>query len=101
MGFLDDAKKQLTKAVDDHGDKIRDGLDKAGDVADKKTKGKYTDQIAKGKTAATGALDKLDGKKDDFAEERPRPSPPPRPPSKPGPGVSDPGTPTDPTGPTG
>ena len=51
MGFLDDAKKQLTKAVDEHGDKIRDGLDKAGDVADKKTKGKYTDQIAKGKTA--------------------------------------------------
>ena len=101
MGFLDDAKKKLTKAVDDHGDKIRDGLDKAGDLADKKTKGKYTDKIAQGKTAATGALDKLDGKQDDFAEQRPKPSPPPRPPSKPGPGVSDPGTPTDPTGPTG
>ena len=101
MGFLDDAKKQLTKAVDDHGDKIRDGLDKAGDAVDKKTQGKYTDKIAKGKTAATGALDKLDGKKDDFAEERPKPSPPRHPPSKPGPGVSDPGAPTDPTGPTG
>ncbi len=70
MGFLDDAKKKLTKAVDDHGDKIRDGLDKAGDAVDKKTKGKYTDKIAKGKTAAEGALDKLDGKNDDFGPDK-------------------------------
>ena len=28
MGFLDKAKKQLTDAVDKHGDKIGDGLDK-------------------------------------------------------------------------
>ena len=76
MGFLDDAKKQLTKAVDDHGDKIRDGIDKAGDAVDKKTQGKYTDKIARSKTAATGVLDKLGGK-------------------------NDPGPPTGPTGPTG
>ena len=76
MGFLDDAKKQLAKVVDDHGDKIRDGIEKAGDVVDEKTQGKYTDKIARGKSAATGVLDKLDGK-------------------------NHPGAPTDPTGPTG
>ena len=30
MGFLDDAKAKLTDAVDSQGDKIADGLDKAG-----------------------------------------------------------------------
>ena len=29
MSFLDKAKAQLTKAVDDHGDKIATGIDKA------------------------------------------------------------------------
>jgi hypothetical protein len=28
MGFLDDAKSKLTKADDDHGDKISAGIDK-------------------------------------------------------------------------
>lgn len=69
MGFLDDAKEQLEKAVDDHGDKIREGLDKAGSVIDEKTQGKYSDKIAQGKSAAEGALDKLDGKKDDFGPD--------------------------------
>ncbi len=45
-------RSSSTKAVDDHGDKIRDGIDKAGDVIDKKTQGKYTDKIARSKTAA-------------------------------------------------
>ena len=45
MGFLDDAKAKLTDAVDKHGDKIADGLTKAGDAVDKKTGGKYTEHI--------------------------------------------------------
>ena len=45
MGFLDDAKKKLGDAVDKHGDKIGDGLDKAAKLADEKTKGKYSDKI--------------------------------------------------------
>ena len=45
MSFLDEAKAKLSTAVDDHGDKIADGIDKAGDVADEKTGGKYADKI--------------------------------------------------------
>ena len=37
MGLFDNAKDKLTKAVDQHGDKIERGLDKAGEFADRKT----------------------------------------------------------------
>ncbi len=66
MGFLDDAKKKLTDAVDTHGDKISDGLDKAGRALDEKTGGKHTDKIQQGLDKAKGALDDLDGKSDDL-----------------------------------
>lgn len=69
MGFLDNAKDKLTKAVDQHGDKIAKGLDKAGELADKKTKGKYSDKIEGGLGKAKGALDNLDGKNDDIKDE--------------------------------
>jgi hypothetical protein len=64
MGFLDKLKKQATKAVDQHGDKVADGIDKAAGVVDKKTKGKYSDKIDTGRGKAKDALDKLDGKND-------------------------------------
>jgi hypothetical protein len=64
VGFLDKLKKQATKAVDQHGDKIADGLDKAAQTVDKKTKGKYSDRITTGQEKAKDALDKLDGRKD-------------------------------------
>ena len=60
MGFLDDAKKKLGKAVDEHGDKIGDGLDKAGDVIDKKTGGKHKGTIAAGVDRA-GASERQHG----------------------------------------
>ncbi|WP_341928208.1 Rv0909 family putative TA system antitoxin [Nocardioides psychrotolerans] len=66
MGFLDDAKKKLTKAVDQHGDKIASGIDKAAAAADKKTGGKHSDKIAKATTKAKDGLDKLDKKNDDL-----------------------------------
>ncbi len=65
MGFFDRFKSQATKAVDDHGDKIKDGLDKVGDVVNDKTSGKHGDKIDSAKTQAADALDKLDGKNDD------------------------------------
>ena len=71
MGFLDKAKGKLTEAVDKHGDKISDGLDKAGALADKKTGGKYGDKIATGVDKAKGALDGLDGKDDDISNPKP------------------------------
>jgi hypothetical protein len=67
MGFLSDIKAKLTKAVDSQGDKIGDGLDKAGDMVDKKTDGKYGDKIDTGVDKAKDALDNLDGKNDDIA----------------------------------
>ena len=64
MGFLDDAKKKLGDAVDKHGDKINEGLDKAGKrhrrarpVASTATRS--TPALAKTKDA----LENLDGKK--------------------------------------
>ncbi len=43
MGLLDKAKKLVTK----HEDKIDEGVEKAGDLVDHKTKGKHADTIDK------------------------------------------------------
>ncbi len=43
MGFLDDAKK----LVSEHDEQVDDAIEKAGDLADDKTGGKYADQIDK------------------------------------------------------
>ena len=66
MGILDNFRKKATKAVDDHGDKIAKGIDKAAGAADTRTQGKYTGQLGKGQQAAKDALDRLDGRKDDI-----------------------------------
>jgi hypothetical protein len=71
MSFLDKAKEKLSKAVDDHGDKIARGIDKAGAFANEKTGGKHADKIDQATGKARDALDSLDGKNDDI------PPPPP------------------------
>ena len=71
MSFMDKAKAKLTEAVDQHGDKIAQGIDKAGGMASKKTGGKHDAHIAKGSAAAKDALDKLDGKNDDIPDTKP------------------------------
>lgn len=43
MGLFSKAKK----AVKDHGDKVADGVDKATDVVDDKTGGKFSDKLDK------------------------------------------------------
>jgi MT0933-like antitoxin protein len=48
MGFLDDAKK----FIDEHDDQVDQAIEKAGDVVDDKTGGKYADQIDKAQDAA-------------------------------------------------
>ncbi|WP_028473924.1 antitoxin [Nocardioides alkalitolerans] len=73
MGFADKLKgaveqartkagPKLADAVDKHGDKVTGGIEKAGAFADKKTKGKYSDKIAKGTTKAREGIEKLDKK---------------------------------------
>ncbi len=60
------------------------GIDKAADLADKKTKGKHAGQIDTGVAAAKNALDKLDGRNDDIPDDpKPKPHPPkPHPPTQ-------------------
>ncbi len=79
MGFLDKFKAKAADAVDKHGDKISRGLDKAGDMADKRSKGQHHDKIATAKTKARKALDDLNRKKGDDTPQAPGtpPAPPP------------------------
>ena len=77
MGFLDRFKKKSTAVVDEQGDKIGAGMDKAADLVDDKTGGKFGDKIEMGVDKAKDALDSLDGKNDDIADapaETPAPS---------------------------
>ena len=66
MGFLDKLRGKASGAVDEHGDKISDGIDKVADMADEKIGGKHTEKIDSGADKAKDALDKLDGKDDDI-----------------------------------
>jgi hypothetical protein len=75
MGFLDRFKKQATEVVDDQGDKIGAGLDKAADFVDDKTDGKYDNKLDAGVEKAKDALDSLDGKNDDIPDEAARTAP--------------------------
>jgi MT0933-like antitoxin protein len=70
-GKADQLKEKASGLVDQHGDKIDKGLNKAGEIVDQKTGGKYTEQIATGKAKAREQLDNLDGRKDDFPQETP------------------------------
>ena len=75
MGFLDNAKAKLGKAVDDHGDKIAQGIDKAGRAVNERTGGKHADKIDKATGKARDALDSLDGKNDDIGPGTGGPTP--------------------------
>lgn len=72
MGFLDRFKKQSAeikdKAADiaaSQGDKIDAGIDKAADLANKATKGKFDDKIDAAADKAKEAADKLADGADD------------------------------------
>lgn len=54
MGFLDKAKSLLTQ----NADKVEQAIDKAGDIVDDKTGGKYKDAVDKVQDAAKKAVDK-------------------------------------------
>lgn len=79
MGFLDKLRGKgglKDKAVDlakEHDDKLDQGIDKAADLADKATKGKYTDQID---DAAQKAKDAYEDPQDQPGPAAPPPSPP-------------------------
>ncbi len=52
MGIFDKFKKKTADVGEEHGDKIEPGIDKAAEVADDKTGGKYTDKIESGSEKA-------------------------------------------------
>jgi len=72
MSFLDKVRSKAKDAVDQHGDKISSGIDKAAKAVDDKTKGKYSDKIGSGTAKAKDALDKLDGRNDDIPDNPPK-----------------------------
>jgi hypothetical protein len=56
MGFLDKIKSLASK----NADKVETAIDKAGDIVDQKTQGKYAGQVNKVQDAAKKAVDKTD-----------------------------------------
>ena len=54
MGFLDKVQGLVAK----NADKVDTAIDKAGDIVDKKTQGKYTGHVGKVQDAAKKAVDK-------------------------------------------
>jgi MT0933-like antitoxin protein len=54
MAFLDKVKNLLAR----NADKVDTAIDKAGDMVDKKTQGKYTQHVGKVQDAAKKAVDK-------------------------------------------
>lgn len=59
MGFLDKIRSKTSAVAREHGDKVKDGLGKAGDVVDKKTGHKHTDKIQSAEDKLGEGIDKL------------------------------------------
>ncbi|MGO4662805.1 antitoxin [Terrabacter sp. 2TAF16] len=66
MGVFDNMKDRASELVDQHGDQVGDGVDKAGDLVDEKTGGQYADKVDQGQDGLKNALDGLDGQDDDI-----------------------------------
>ncbi|MGH9000154.1 MAG: antitoxin, partial [Acidimicrobiia bacterium] len=45
MGAFDKMKDKAQDLVGEHGEKAKEGVEKAGDIADEKTGGKHSDKI--------------------------------------------------------
>ncbi|MGH9037591.1 MAG: antitoxin [Acidimicrobiia bacterium] len=65
MGALDDMKDKAKELVGEHGDKIKEGLEKVGDLADEKTGGKHSDKIDQGIEKGKELIDKLGDERKD------------------------------------
>jgi hypothetical protein len=61
VGFLDKLKQQAGTVADKHGDKIVDGIDKAGDAVNKATKHKYAHQVGKARALAKDGVNRAGG----------------------------------------
>jgi uncharacterized protein YjbJ (UPF0337 family) len=52
-------KDKVRNLIGRHGDKVDKAIDKAGDIADRKTKGKYSDRIDSAQSEAKKAVDRM------------------------------------------
>lgn len=59
MGIGDFVDKAKDLAAENK-DKVKEGIEKAGDFIDEKTGGKFSDQVDQGEEAAKDAVDNLD-----------------------------------------
>lgn len=62
MGLADKFDEFKDKAADllgEHGDKANEGVEKAGDFADEKTGGKYSEQVDTAQEKAREGIDKF------------------------------------------
>ncbi|WP_319430355.1 antitoxin [Mycobacterium sp. RTGN5] len=58
MGFLDKALGKTKEVLSENADKVGQAIDKAGDIIDEKTKGKYSSTVDKVQDAAKNAVEK-------------------------------------------
>ena len=65
MGLLDSIKN----ALGGNADKVKDGIDKAGDMIDDKTGGQYSDKIEMAEEKAGDVIDQMAEGADEAAEE--------------------------------
>lgn len=59
MGLFDSAKDKASESAGEHQDKIDDGIERAGDAADEKTGGKYSDHVDSAEDLAKDKLGDL------------------------------------------
>ncbi len=65
MGLLD----KIKSLISGNADKVKDGVDKAGDMVDEKTGGKYTDKIEAAEEKIADVIDKADDMADDSTDD--------------------------------
>ena len=58
MGFLDKALDKTKEVLSENADKVGQAIDKAGDIIDEKTQGKYTSTVDKVQDAAKNIVEK-------------------------------------------
>ena len=58
MGFLDKALGKTKEVLGQNADKVEQAINKAGDIIDQKTQGKYTGTVDKVQDAAKNYVDK-------------------------------------------
>jgi hypothetical protein len=58
MGFLDKALDKAKEVLSENADKVGQAIDKAGDIIDEKTQGKYSSTVDKVQGAAKNIVEK-------------------------------------------